>query len=685
MLGRGFFELEFSSLEGRLATLGQNFHGLDGQAISFSPWSPQFTSDSLEATRELRHPIWMQLTGLNRILRQEEFLKALAGQIGEVILIENSDSYKGKTAGPRIRILVQDLASLPSTVTFLGPEGVSQKIKVIYSGLQNQCNRCRGFGHYARDCQQAKQPYLGRHPQQQHQDPGWKNDRYYNQDRGKPKRAQIAPGAQRTRQAPPPEQEQLLVPPPETSHADQVPPEPGGQGKGKSSVKKQHQEWRPRNTSTLERMNLHTLAANTGMQEEETQQFPVHCSQAPGEIHVAATTFNDREAVAAALPDPKSNLLTPSSQAPVPQQGAKDLVPHPTLAWNVDSQDSVNKGFNQGWAEKREAGQNKHLKPAAQSRKGTFRSRQVDSNEMEVSAPFEGWLDAQNASGSGGSSEETNKTRETSKGQQTADKEADKMTAAPEKAPGPKLTRPSGLEAAELLKKRGYRTTDLSPNFWKALNLHPPSAPGASRMVVIPVLAVKAEAEEGEDQEEDKHKSIIEKAGRHNNALARIQISAHDSGSWTPDKAKELLVNETAFALSKLLKYGKTSSPPITKWEDASWHYVWSINKHHGTLCCTWIAITLLEADTEFGFHKPGKHMWAQLPEVMEALLKTRKPGVIEHLPDGFYSHLTNLPLGSQDSSPPKPALKKKKQASSQAQAAEGRVEGGLLGETNLV
>lgn len=70
----------------------------------------------------------MQFMGLNRFLRKEEFLKALASQIGEVILIEDSESYRGKTAGPRIRILVQDLAALPNTVALTGSDGaIKQK------------------------------------------------------------------------------------------------------------------------------------------------------------------------------------------------------------------------------------------------------------------------------------------------------------------------------------------------------------------------------------------------------------------------------------------------------------------------------------------------------------------------------------------------------------------------------
>lgn len=65
---RGFFELEFAAPEGRQATLGQNYQGIDGLEISFSPWIPHFSPESSEDTRALLHPIWMQLMGLNRFL-----------------------------------------------------------------------------------------------------------------------------------------------------------------------------------------------------------------------------------------------------------------------------------------------------------------------------------------------------------------------------------------------------------------------------------------------------------------------------------------------------------------------------------------------------------------------------------------------------------------------------------------
>lgn len=283
----------------------------------------------------------------------------------------------------------------------------------------------------------------------------------------------------------------------------------------------------------------------------------------------------------------------------------------------------------------------------------------MDSNEVEVSAPFADWMSVQNESGSGTSLDSINEEHNPAQPveQKQNEKGANTEIEENQNPQEPKTDRLYGLEAMEQLKKRGYRSTDISANFWKALKLHPPSLAGASKMVVIPVIYKKA-SEEGE---EESHKCLVERAGRHNNALVRIQISAHDSGTWSPYKAKELLVSETTQALSKLLKYGKGHPPPISKWKDVSWHYKWSINKHHGTLGCTWLAIAKVSEDSEIFFHKPGKHIWSQLPEAMEELVKSRQQGEVEHLPNDFFTQLMGQPVGSQDSSPPKPALKKSK------------------------
>lgn len=48
-----------------------------------------------------------------------------------------------------------------------------------------------------------------------------------------------------------------------------------------------------------------------------------------------------------------------------------------------------------------------------------------------------------------------------------------------------------GAEREGLQNKRGYRTSELSLDFWKTFDLIPPSVSGASKLEVIPLLIRK--------------------------------------------------------------------------------------------------------------------------------------------------------------------------------------------------
>lgn len=97
---------------------------------------------------------------------------------------------------------------------------------------------------------------------------------------------------------------------------------------------------------------------------------------------------------------------------------------------------------------------------------------------------------------------------------------------------------------------------DFSTNFWRVLGLKPPTNTGVNRSIIIPLLVKKRWVTD----ETTKHKFLACKVGRLNNAVLRIQVSAHNSGAWSTIKAKDLLTNETALALNKILKLGNTST-----------------------------------------------------------------------------------------------------------------------------
>ena len=81
------------------------------------------------------------------------FLQTIGEQLGQVISIDNSEAYKAKLSGPRIRILVQDLNELPDTVEIPRLDGDGTlEYTLEFSGLPNQFGRCRSHEHQVRHC-----------------------------------------------------------------------------------------------------------------------------------------------------------------------------------------------------------------------------------------------------------------------------------------------------------------------------------------------------------------------------------------------------------------------------------------------------------------------------------------------------------------------------------------------------
>ena len=153
------FEVTFSHPEGRIHALTQADLVCDTATIFFSSWRPHFDSKAPQAEESLDHPVWVQIVDLCQVLREEPFLKIIGEQIGQVVSIDNSEAYRSKLFGPRIRLLVQDLQRLPQTVVIprLDGEGTVE-YTLEYSGLPHQCGRCRGHDHLVRNCPKKYPP-----------------------------------------------------------------------------------------------------------------------------------------------------------------------------------------------------------------------------------------------------------------------------------------------------------------------------------------------------------------------------------------------------------------------------------------------------------------------------------------------------------------------------------------------
>ena len=153
------FEVTFTHPEGRFHALTQADLFCDTAAIFFSSWRPHFDAKASQAEESLDHPVWVQIVDLCQVLREESFLRIVGEQIGQVISIDNSEGYRSKLFGPRIRLLVKELNRLPQTVVLprLDREGTVE-YSLEFSGLPHQCGRCRSHDHLVRNCPRKAPP-----------------------------------------------------------------------------------------------------------------------------------------------------------------------------------------------------------------------------------------------------------------------------------------------------------------------------------------------------------------------------------------------------------------------------------------------------------------------------------------------------------------------------------------------
>lgn len=147
------FEVTFDSEEGRIHALRQADLKCESTTIFFASWRPHFDARAPQAIAKLDCPVWVQVVDLCQILREETFLRTIGEQLGQVIAIDTSDAYKAKLLGPRIRLLVQDLNNLPQSIVIPRMDGEGEvEYELEFSGLPNQCGRCRAKDHQVRNC-----------------------------------------------------------------------------------------------------------------------------------------------------------------------------------------------------------------------------------------------------------------------------------------------------------------------------------------------------------------------------------------------------------------------------------------------------------------------------------------------------------------------------------------------------
>lgn len=98
LIVNGFFEVSFSKKEGALHTLMNTFF-YEGKIVIFTTWSADFSSQKEDSLDSVRYPIWAHFPGLPIYLRNEKCLTALDKRLGDILSMDLSDSWVGKTAG----------------------------------------------------------------------------------------------------------------------------------------------------------------------------------------------------------------------------------------------------------------------------------------------------------------------------------------------------------------------------------------------------------------------------------------------------------------------------------------------------------------------------------------------------------------------------------------------------------
>jgi hypothetical protein len=170
LLTRGYFEILLEDEEGAKATRRLAAVKWSSLCLSFLRYIPNFDTSSLGAEAQLTHAIKVQFPDLHEQFQNTRALTIMASKLGEVLEIKATNSYIKRPIGPMITIELRDTSKLPGYIRIPSmAEGaktndtVAQKI--LYSGLPNQCRKCRRFAHHARACTTSRsKPWEGAMP-----------------------------------------------------------------------------------------------------------------------------------------------------------------------------------------------------------------------------------------------------------------------------------------------------------------------------------------------------------------------------------------------------------------------------------------------------------------------------------------------------------------------------------------
>ncbi|KAM2953591.1 hypothetical protein FF1_031959 [Malus domestica] len=161
-LGKGYFDLHFSSEEDMRSVWGGGTCTLQFGLFRLSQWQPYFKpGDVLPQTHA---QVWIKIYGLSQEYWHPRILMEIARGVGTPLQLDHATREKLYGYYARILVDVDLSADLPSTI-MVEREQHGFSVDIIYENLPPTCGHCGVIGHNTNKCRHLKGNHSdGMHP-----------------------------------------------------------------------------------------------------------------------------------------------------------------------------------------------------------------------------------------------------------------------------------------------------------------------------------------------------------------------------------------------------------------------------------------------------------------------------------------------------------------------------------------